>query len=303
MFRTQEGISWIMFTSEPMNLEFDALSKTIIKSTAPFTGIIRIAYIPAKDSADEKTESSTGLSRLIYHAGIYPVGGQVSWEFQQSRASNGKSSPPLINSTSRSATIHFDYATRAMSDNSVRLNAINEALLMLALPHHAQLMSDNIKLDAKDFDLSYRCIKGTLTPVVGATWSYEEPLLDLEFDEPSQDIHPNARRTITNQIEDDITQLLPTATESIYGFAKQVARLAQLTHIANQLKSGSEAPESDDQESDVVERANSLLAGYLEMFFSGGVTDGLVFDTSMGGMVSSNGLSDPNEDFGNGRYV
>ena len=170
MFKTQEGVSWIMFSSEPMNLVYDNIQKTTISSTAPFTGVIWVAYIPAKDQSDTSTEALTGLHRLIYHAGVYPIGGQVSWDFHSSPSSFGKGLTPLVNNTSRYATVHFTYTTRTMIESSLRPNAATNGLLMLALPHHAQLLPKSVLLNWKHFDLSYRCIKGSLTPVVGSTW-------------------------------------------------------------------------------------------------------------------------------------
>jgi endoglucanase Acf2 len=290
-----------MFSSEPMNLVYDNIRKTTISSTAPFTGIIRLAYIPAKDQSDTSTEASTGLRRLIYHAGVYPIGGQVSWEFHSSPSSYGKGPTPLVNNTSRFATVHFTYTTRTMTESSLRPNAATNGLLMLALPHHAQLLPKSVLLNWKHFDLSYRCIKGSLTPVVGSTWSYDEPLLDLEFDGPIQDVDPGVRQSIMDQVEEDLTRVLPTATENIYGFGKQVARLAQLAHIADRLQTGGENAEPDDQASYIVEKATSLLSHYLEIFLTGEVADGLLFDSNLGGLVSNNGLSEKGEDFGNGR--
>ena len=295
-----------MFASEPMNLVFDSQKKTTISSSVPFTGVVRIAYIPAKDPTDQSTETSTGLRRLIYHAGSYPVGGQVSWEFPRPTNSKykstvGKSTSPRANDSSRVATVHFNYATSAMSDNSLRTNAAADTLLMLALPHHAQLLPKSMLLNAKHFDLHYRCIKGRMTPVVGSTWSYDEPFPDLEFDAPMQGMDPLLRQTLLDQLEEDITLVLPTATENIYGFGKQVARLAQITHIAYQLGGSSGETASDDQASGILEQASSLLSEHLGNLLSGDVADGLVFDSNLGGVVSKNGLSNKEEDFGNGR--
>lgn len=286
-----------------MNLVFDSIRKTTITSSAPFTGIIRLAYIPAKDAADQYVDSSTALRRLIYHAGVYPVGGQVSWEFHTTQSSSKIStSAQAVNSTSRSAIVRFSYATRTMTDNSLRPNAATNSLLMLSLPHHAKLLPKGMLLDRKQFDFSYHCIKGALTPVVGSTWSYEEPLLDLEFDGPSIDLDPGVKGVILDQVREDLTRVLPTAAENVYGFGKQVARLAQLAHIADNL-CGHEDLQQNENGCDVRERSSSLLASYLEMFLSSGVVDSLLFDTNLGGIVSNNGLFDKGADFGNGRYV
>jgi endoglucanase Acf2 len=307
MFKTAEGLSWIMFSSEPMNLEFDTARKTTIKSSAPFTGIIRLAHIPSHipemnpnettaDPIEKTADSSTGLRRLIYHAGAYPTGGQVSWEFHPplSSATGTTSSDQKSPSSGRLATVTFKYATQTMLDTS------HIPLLMLALPHHADVLSASVMLQSNKFDLVFHSIKGPLTPVVGSTWSYTEPLLDIGIDGPFQEIDPRIRRQLLEQIDDDLGQLLPTSADNIYGFGKQIARLAQLTHIAKKLHK--DGDQNNGFQTGIPEKGTALLSNYLEMFLSSQVTDKLVFDSNLGGLVSNNGLLDTGEDFGNGRY-
>jgi endo-1,3(4)-beta-glucanase len=296
IFKTQEGVNWIMFSSEPMNLVYDSIRKNTIVSSAPFTGIIRLAYIPAL--ADDSSISSTGLRRLIYHAGVYPTGGDVAWDFKTS-ASSVLKKPMTSNSTSRTGTVHFNFKTQTMTDSSLRPNAATNGLLMLALPHHARLLPRSVMLNKKHFDLTYHCIKGPLTAVVGSSWTYEEPLLDLGFDGPLQGWDPSIRRTILDQVGKDLDRVLPNRSENIYGFGKQVARLAQLVHITHKLQVNDS---TDDQAAKLLVKGSGLLQSYLEMFMSGNVADGVLYDSNMGGMVSANGLADKGEDFGNGRY-
>lgn len=315
IFKTPEGKNWIMFSSEPMNLVFDKIRKTTIISAEPFTGIIRLAYIPAggesgmlSDGEEKTFDSSTGLRRLIYHADSYPVGGQVSFEFHD--ATTTSSVDPKISSfdqSSRYGTVSFSFATRSMMGSLVTPTVPASNLLMLALPHHAELLSSSVKLSEKKFDLSYTCIKGNMTAVVGSTWSYEEALFDLEFDGPAQPLDDGVHDLILKQIEDDLTRVLPTFSENVYGYGKQVARIAQLAHVADQIEpkaigdqKGNATAGADDNS--VLGKATTLLSMYLESFLSSKVSDSLLFDSSMGGLVSTNGLRDEGEDFGNGRY-
>jgi endoglucanase Acf2 len=306
ILKTPEGVNWIMFASEPMNLVFDKLTKTTITSTSPFTGVIRLAYIP-NDRRDQKTfDSSTGLRRLIYHAGEYPVGGKVSFDFHPVSPTSvkGSSSVDSISDANRHATVAFSFTTRNMMAATVTPSSSSNNLLMLALPHHAQLLSSSVMLNSQKFDLRYRCIKGYLTPVIGGTWTYEEPLFDIEFDSPKQMSEPAIRDTILKQLDDDLTGVLPTSTENVYGYGKQVARLAQLAHIANELEirrdnlGNTTTPASPT----LLEKATQQLSTYLEAYLSSNVGDSLVFDSNLGGLVSSNGLLNKAEDFGNGRY-
>ena len=335
IFHTFEGARWIMFSSEPMNLLFDKIRKTTVTSAAPFTGVIRLAYIPKDRSLGAMTTddvngndsdnanaaktfgSSTGLRRLIYHADAYPVGGDVSYEFQPTSSSSSTLSS--VNQSSRKATVSFTFKTRSMigSLTSPTSPTSKSNLLMLALPHHAELMISSVtKLSRKKFDLTYQCIKGNMTAIVGSRWSYDEPLYDLSFDGPSETVDDNVRELILEQVSDDLDRVLPTFSENVYGYGKQVARIAQLAHIAEKLEgksssssssaigktsSGNSTSTSNDVDS-VLGKAKNALSKYLEAFLSSKVSDALLFDSKMGGLVSTNGLHDKGEDFGNGRY-
>ena len=296
-----------MFSSEPINLVYDKIRKTSIVSTDPFTGVIRLALVPSSGTGDDTVTTSTGLRRLIYHAGVYPIGGDVSWEYKTPISSGGTSKTSTqtaqANATSKTAVVHFNFKTQSMTDTSLRPNVATNGLLMLALPHHAQLLPKKSLLKLKHFDLTYHCIKGPLTPVVGSTWSYEEPLLDMDFDAQLPEWDDGVRQMILDQIDDDLSRVLPTRTENIYGFGKQVARLAQLVHIAGRLKGpGNATTPATQQASDLLDRGSSQLQKFLGMFMSSNVTDSLLFDSNMGGIVSTDGLNDKGEDFGNGRY-
>lgn len=304
MVSSQEGAYWILFSSEPINLEFDNSRRTTITSTSRFTGILRIAYIPAQDASDTSTYISTGLRRLIYHAGVYPTGAQVSWDFHSQTPAASKMKKTNTTSSSRKATVHFTFATLSMTDDS-SLRASNNApseLLMLALPHHVQILPKSMQLSDKRFDLEYSCIKGPLKPVVGSDWAMEESLLDLDFDTPRHALDPGVRQTILQQVEDDITRVLPTNSENVYGYGKQVARLAQLAHIASEIEKDEQSQTDGNGAPSTSQRGRDLLLFYLENFLTSQVSDYLLFDSNMGGLVSKDGLSDKTADFGNGRY-
>jgi endoglucanase Acf2 len=304
MFTSKEGAYWILFSSEPIVLEYDNIRKTTITASAPFTGVLRLAYIPAEDASDTSTFSSTGLRRLIYHAGVYPTGAQVSWDFPKaSQATRGGKLTSSTNATTtkRHATVLFSFDTATMTDDTHRPATSTISLLMLALPHHTQILPMSVQLrQDKRFDLTYSCIKGPMTPIVGSVWTFEEPLYDLEFDAPHQDVDPGVRQAILEQVKDDLDRVLPTKDENVYGFGKQVARLAQLAHITYELRDKN-IEDGDEDADSLLEKSKELLFDYLKSFLTSGVVDYLVYDGQMGGLVSHNGLLDKSEDFGNGR--
>jgi len=303
ILKTPEGASWFMFASEPINLIFDKASMATISATAPFTGVIRLAYIPRDNDNSEKTlESSTGLKRLIYHSDIYPVGGDLSYEFHRS----GSSSSSLTSLSKNSATVTLTFATRSMLSNSAATkSAKTKNLLMLALPHHAEVISKTDTLDDVNFDVKYECIKGNMTPVIGSTWNLDEPLYNINFDGPMKVVDNNIKDLILQQVEDDMNQVLPSSTENVYGYGKQVARLAQLAHIADRLEGENKEDgniTNATEGSSVLSKVSVQLSKYLEAYLSSEVSDKLLFDKNMGGICSKNGLLDKGEDFGNGRY-
>jgi endoglucanase Acf2 len=188
-------------------------------------------------------------------------------------------------------------------------------LLMLALPHHADVLSSSSSSsgctllgDENDFDLVYRTIKGHMTPVVGSTWSYDETLTSIGFDDPDNALENVAkldaqtRAIILDQVVFDVRRVLPTLDENVYGYGKQVARLAQLVHIANVLlRTSSNETETDTSSySTLIKDSTSKLHYFVTAFLSGKNTDVLVYDVNFGGLVTRDGLLDFMGDFGNG---
>jgi Predicted glycosyl hydrolase len=329
LVRTQENLTWMIFASEPISLALDS-SKRTIRSKEKFKGIIRLALIPPplhdyalKQNGNQyqgvSLSYSQGVKRLIYHAHAYPVGATVSWDFQDIAAS---STSQLLNSNHEDilrdvpnkvedftlATVKFAFQVKSMnSDSSKSTPILDDRLLMLALPHHAAVLPSNMILS--EFDLEYQCIKGLMKPVVGSHWSYVEQLTDIGFD-MDQDIRNlqklsfDQEQVILKQVELDLGRVLPTLTENIYGFGKQIARLAQLCHIASILERPSFQSDATNVSMNRVltSRATSTLHDLLTKFLDGFSTDNLLYDINFGGIITHNGVLNKEEDFGNGWY-
>ena len=396
---TKEGLTWLVFTSEPITFELDKDAMRSIQSREKYTGVIRLALVPPTSSnaaasmSDGSSatrsldvghlSSSSGVKRLIYHAGAYPVGGTVSWDFRSGTRY------PLATSTSSSISANKAHSRRAMEQNVTRHRMTTDApkdnnigtitfsfdtnhmtasspstdvpLLMLALPHHAASISsaEALLLRPDDFDLFYHSIKGRMVPVVGNTWSYEEELTFIGFgDDPSptsslsttgasapsqrSSIHEftaisaldqSIRDLILETVESDLKVNLPDLSGGAYSFGKQIARLAQLAHIAgaidaaNIIEVDAEVDRiKNDTENDLIQipisssmlppldmassetrgresrRAFALLEKYLTMWFGGRSEERLVYDAQLGGILSKVGTEDINADFGNARY-
>lgn len=327
--RTQENLTWMIFASEPITLALD-LSRRNIRSKEKFTGVIRFVLVPPPlhDNALKQDgnqyesvslSSSQGVKRLIYHAHTYPVGAKLSWDFQDIAAS---ATSQLLNSNHQDilhdvpdkvkdftlGSVNFAFQLKSMnSDGSKSTPILDERLLMLALPHHTAVLPSNMILN--EFDLQYQCIKGLMKPVVGSKWSYAEELTDIGFDK-DQDIHNlqnlsfEQEQVILKQVELDLGRVLPTLTENVYGFGKQIARLAQLSHIASILERPSfQSGSTNSSISRVLtSQATSMLHNFLTKFLDGFSTDNLLYDVNFGGIVTHNGVLNMQEDFGNGWY-
>ncbi|KAK1744846.1 beta-1,3-endoglucanase [Skeletonema marinoi] len=268
---TQEGLMWLVFASEPITFEFGQAARRNIKTSMPFQGVIRLALVPppptnvsnmtASAPLDMKQlASSSGVKRLIYHAGTFPVGGTVNWSFRSgsraplasSMASGRRSLRQLSSSTKENniGSVTFTFSTMHMSSLESASSSAQMELLMLSLPHHAASISsaDKILFNPQDFDLFFRCIKGRMVPVVGSSWTYEEKLTSIGFDDETSidgiqnpglsvsTLDQSIRDLILQTVDSDLNINLPVLESGAYGFGKGIARLAQLAIIADSIE-------------------------------------------------------------------
>lgn len=338
IIQTQEGVNWIVFSSEPISFAFDTRKRTDIVASK-IKGTIRLAVIPpsstfkygVSSSGSEMVQisSSTGLRRLVYHAAVYPVASRVEWDFRESSStspslllakkivSGGVPGASSKSPGNRIGGIHFHFTTKtatAATNSPAGATVKSTGLLMLALPHHVSAFSRAHILDSKHFDFTYHCIKGSLTPIVGSSWSYEEKLPSVGFDgdlalaETFPKILESGaiRDLMLRNLEADLNIALPSRNENIYSFAKQLARLAQLAHIATRMAETDEQSGGNNTGNDNIQtikrQASDKLVYFVELLLSNQLSDSLVYDASLGGIVSTDGLNDWNMDFGNGRY-
>ena len=267
----------------------------------PFDGVFRLTIIPPKQSNDfpltqqfpnayEKIDikNSTGYQNLLSSSDLYPIGAKIDWEFPSS--DDGKE-----NSV---AKLNFQYKVKSMREENSNISFETSNLLMLSLPHHTQILKTNILLNSTVFDLSYRTIKGFMTPVLGDCWYMEEQLTNTGLDSEEtllkvRGFDDTMREKILDQVKVDSIQVLPNTDENVYGFGKQVARLAQLAHITSTIGL---TPSSESLLNDIKVSLHKYLADYL----SGEIRDQLLYDENFGGIVSTDGLKNSHNDFGNG---
>lgn len=196
------------------------------------------------------------LSELDKHKAAYPIGGDVTAKV-----------------TGDAATIEFNWKKQG-----------DGPLLMMALPHHL----DTLDLPKKT-SLSLPSIKGDMTGVTGDVWTLNEPLTRLSWSAPSS--------IVADKVTDIKTALARDAAdeqanaEDVYTFGKQIAKLARLVLIADDLK-------DDATSSAVREKMKSALEPWLQ----GKNKDAFKYDNIWGGICTTDGLAASSGDFGQGWY-
>lgn len=318
--------------------------------------------VPPSSPLDlESIASSSAVKRLIYHAGTFPVGGSVNWVFRTGTrspisSSNAAGKRRMIEITdikdsqfrnrdrqlssdspkgNNIGSITFSFDTQHMSALDTTSTSAQKDLLMLSLPHHAASITsaNDILFNPQEFDLFFRCIKGRMVPVVGNSWTYEEELTSIGFDDETpydeksghnpvlsvSTLDQTIQDLILQTVESDLNINLPVLESGAYGFGKGIARLAQLALIADSIEGVAHASskkvapsknnESQASNSTAVlsratsQRAYALLEKYLTMWLVGdGGVRRLFYDVDLGGIVSKDGLTDVFSDFGNVRY-
>jgi endo-1,3(4)-beta-glucanase len=276
---------WLIYCSDPAPL---VLSGNTLTGSAKFTGIVRVAFLPAQ-------QVDSALAVLVAHVSRYPTGGLAS-------------SLGLSDST---AGISLKFQATGTGN-----------LLMLALPHHVALMGAKPRLLRRRRRLSERaqleygpiyCIKGRMTPTVGDSWElvYDMPAVtwhyasatdtqkdiqkDTQTDAQTQtQTHNDSPKATVGAIVKALHADLRLGVEDAvdpYTFGKQVSRLGRLALSAEEVGS----TKLQDAFLDKLELA-------LIPWATGKNTDALLYDATWGGIVPSIGLADKYADFGSGWY-
>jgi endo-1,3(4)-beta-glucanase len=191
---------WLIYCTEKIIFN---LNNDIIISSKAITGILRVAFLPL-----QKIESSYQI--LMKYVNKYPIGAEIIITY------------PSINTSK----IKFKFNVVGTGD-----------LLMLALPHHIESMicpklSDKI-IDARNKYEPILSMKGKLLPIIGDSFDLFYKLPDIKWNYVSiEEISTNQLETIIQNLLTDVKSIIPSATDP-YGFGKEIARMAQIANIAD----------------------------------------------------------------------
>ncbi|KAJ1967696.1 hypothetical protein H4R35_006634 [Dimargaris xerosporica] len=172
-------------------------------------------------------------------------------------------------------------------------------LLMLSLPHHqALLQSPNVVPGLK----GYACVKGPMTAVLGDSWVLHIPKMDVGW-ETSNPVPQGERSKLIEYLKEDVKGSKPAQENQLYEFGKEVARVARLALIADQLG-----------ETSLKKDAIAILVDALKPWLKGENSRPLNYDTEWHGICSLPGMCQPlgdngqplpglnQQDHGNGYY-
>ncbi|KXN69581.1 glycoside hydrolase family 81 protein [Conidiobolus coronatus NRRL 28638] len=163
----------------------------------------------------------------------------------------------------------------------------NLPVLMLSLAHHQQCLVNQSTVNLT----GYRCIKGPMTAVVGDQWTILENLNTIQWHAP-RNVDPSLVQAIQEALKVDAANVeIDSNLKDPYFYGKSLAKIAKLALMAEHvgmhyLISG------------IIDKAKR----YIEPWFNSQNSNPLIYDNTWGGIITLNGLSDEQADFGNGMY-
>ncbi len=127
--------------------------------------------------------------------------GTVTFEYNVRSMLNDRKKNDFLDTTISTSNTAVTTTTSTTALNGIlRRHIVKDQLLMMALPHHVQVLPANMIV--KEFDTEYYCIKGLLTPVVGNSWyvflhhHYTYFLLDVCIDSVTYFVNDNSTQDI-----------------------------------------------------------------------------------------------------------
>ncbi|KAG6959362.1 hypothetical protein JG687_00008832 [Phytophthora cactorum] len=289
------GQTWYMYASDKQ-LTLKLNDNGRVTSDEEFTGVLRVALCH-----DAKV-----IPYLLESASVYAVGGDVAHSVDAQ--------------DSDKALLEFQWMTKSFSTFHGKADEVtdeeNNKLLMLALPHHMDVMQ--VQDDTKPLkkgknkvlsDLRYTSIRGLMEGVFGAVWYMKESLPAVEwnyaddglfsddFSDSSDDkqlllgMRAKVTEAILKELPIDADKYPPPMSPDSYNFGKQVSRDARLLLIADKFK-------QEELKQKLLTKVEMDIVDWLE----GTNVDHFVYDQTFGGLITNDGWHDEQADYGNGYY-
>jgi endo-1,3(4)-beta-glucanase len=267
------GFSWLAYVT-PQESSYDVNTFTLldgntIQGPSGFQGTVQVAKIPA--------ETSDAVDVYDSAAGAYPTSGSISGS---------------VEGTTGRYTLSWQKG-----------GVQTQELLMFALPHHMQSLSDETKGSVTDVKLM-TTVKGNSVAILGSSWTLVEPKLvvDMEF-APYQPGYGSIRAVSTeaaalinsagtSELQQNMSEM--SNLDSMYYSGKELAKYASIVFAVNDVaKNASLAQEGLDR-----------LKIAIARFVDNKQKFPLVYEEAWGGAASSASYDtgDSGQDFGNSFY-
>jgi len=266
------GFSWLAYVT-PKESTYDLNSFTLldgnnIQGPSGFMGTIQVAKIP-NDAGDAVEVYDSA-------AGAYPTSGSISGS---------------VEGTTGSYTLSWKKG-----------GVQSQQLLMFALPHHMESLSEETKGSVTDVKLM-TTVKGNGVAIRGESWTLEEPLnIDMEF-APYQPGYGSIRNVSSeaaalineagaSELQQDMSEM--SNLDSMYYSGKELAKYAGIVFAVNDMGKNVSLAQGG------LERLKVAMARFVDnkQKFP------LVYEEAWGGAASSASYDtgDSGQDFGNSFY-
>lgn len=267
------GFSWLAYvTPEDSNYDvngFTLLDSNNVQGPSGFQGTIQVAKVPA--------ETSDAVEVYDSAAGAYPTSGSISGS---------------VEGTTGRYTLSWQKG-----------GVQSQQLLMFALPHHMQSLSEETKGSVTDVKLM-TTVKGNSVALRGDSWTLVEENLaiDMEF-APYQPGHGSIRAVSadavaainaagTTELQQDMSEM--SNLDSMYYSGKELGKYAGIVFALNDMAKNASLAQ------DGLQRLKTAIARFVDnkQKFP------LVYEEAWGGAASlaSYDTGDSGQDFGNSFY-
>ena len=252
---------------------------------------------PPPQLAQPRDQSS--YSKLLHkHAKTIP-GAEANVKYTFPTTTSDASAPDVL--------LHFDWDAFTMSPpSSSPASSKQEELIMYALPHHVDVMEENVGKSTNS--LAGHCspsLHGPACLVIGGNWATREELTDVSFNAPrppSAKYVPQLSEAIAEDLKFRIDENYMRGAGDTYFSGKMIAKLSRTILIAQELREikfianmTSKSERSDLQETLLqtalptdtdMNAAIDHLREAVTIWLNGSAEAPFVYDSAWGGLVN-----------------
>lgn len=281
---------WVLYSSSPVTMRCNNSGLRFIGGS--YTGYLRLAYVTTNNLDPNASDTTARIQLLDRYSKFYPTGGTFG---------------ASMTSDTTKATMNFNFQSNISG---------NDSLLMIALPHHVPMLTNNTSNILK-----FKCLKGPMTEVYSKTWTMIENLTKVNWYPAGNlsNVPQNYRDTLYRTLVTDYDTTCGARTfpyvpngnnqpaSDVYGFGKNGAKYGRLAIIADELFSQGYT-QCDTMAKNIRDTLKHNLNAWLNgssnpIILGANPRDSLFYDARYGGIISSLSYDQGYyQDFGNAFY-